>query len=61
MAGDMEAASRVREAMWAPLLQLFKQTSEVADGWERTGTPGGVCRCGCTETPRNHRMSETYQ
>lgn len=33
MAGDMEAASRVREAMWEPLLQLFKQTSAVADGW----------------------------
>ena len=33
MAGDMEAASRVREAMWEPLLQFFKQTSTVADGW----------------------------
>jgi len=33
MAGDMEAASRVREAMWEPLLQLFNQTSTVADGW----------------------------
>ena len=33
MAGDMEAASRLREAMWEPLLQLFKQTNAVADGW----------------------------
>ena len=44
--GDMETADRLREAMWAPLLDLFKQTSAVAGGWNalapRAGTVNAV-------------------
>ena len=32
-AGDMEEATRLREAMWWPLLDLFKKVNEMADGW----------------------------
>ena len=41
-AGDIEAASRLREAMWEPLLALFKQTGEVAGGWNALAPRAGA-------------------
>jgi len=31
--GDKQAAAQIRENMWEPLLQTFKQVSELADEW----------------------------
>jgi quercetin dioxygenase-like cupin family protein len=41
-AGDMAEASRLREAMWTPLLALFKQTAQMADGWNALAPRAGA-------------------
>ena len=62
MASDMEAPfRRVREAMWEPLLQLFKQTSAVANGWNRNEPPGQGLSMRYIEPPQNNRMCKPSQ
>jgi mannose-6-phosphate isomerase-like protein (cupin superfamily) len=39
--GDLAEASRLRAAMWAPLLELFKKTRELADGWNTLAPRAG--------------------
>jgi mannose-6-phosphate isomerase-like protein (cupin superfamily) len=41
-AGDLEEASRLREAMWSPLLDLFKQVHQTADGWNTLSPRAGA-------------------
>ena len=40
-AGDEEKAGRLREDMWSPLLDLFEQVGELADGWNALAPRAG--------------------
>ena len=40
-AGDLEEATRLREAMWSPLLELFKSVNELAEGWNALSPRAG--------------------
>ena len=40
-AGDLEEATRLREAMWSPLLELFKSVNELAEGWNALSPGAG--------------------
>ena len=40
-AGDLEEATRLREAMWSPLLELFKRVNELAEGWNALSPRAG--------------------
>ena len=42
-AGDLEQASRLREDMWSPLLDLFKQMHTTAEVWNTLSPRAGVC------------------
>ena len=41
-AGNLEEASRLREAMWSPLLELFKHVQQTADGWNTLSPRAGA-------------------
>ena len=41
-AGDLEEASRLRDAMWSPLLDLFRQVHQTADGWNPLSPRAGA-------------------
>ena len=41
-ADNLEEASRRRDLMWEPLLKLFQQTAEIADGWNTLSPRAGV-------------------
>jgi len=40
--GDLEEASRRRELMWEPLLELFRSSAELAAGWNALAPRAGV-------------------
>ena len=42
VAGDLEEASRLRDAMWSPQLDLFKQVHQTADGWNTLSPRAGA-------------------